>query len=118
MPLPSSALEEATRQALRLPVRDQDAAAEVAAGGEPANIERVGVAAEACGVLVDPGHRPPALIDHGHQVAVELGHVVEIDRDEMRTGLDERLRQIGGLARAAAAPGAAMQEDQDRRVRA
>src|SRR5207244_13113944 len=45
-------------------------------------------------------------------------HIVELDRDEMGAGLDERLGQIGTLRRAAVEPAAAVQKDQHRRVRA
>ncbi len=111
------ALEDIARQPLLLPLGDHHAAAEVTAGREAREIERIGIAAKAFCVAIDPRHRAPALVDHGRQVALRFRHVVEFDIDEVCAGLDERLGVIGALRRAAAAPGAAVQKDHGGRAR-
>src|SRR4051812_44359992 len=82
-----------------------------------AEIELVLVGAETRGVLVDPADRTPALIDQWEEIAFGLEYVAEIDTDEMRTGLDEGFRHISDLRGAAAAPGAAVDEHKNRRIR-
>ena len=79
--------------------------AQVGAGGVRAQIEPAGIAAEALGVAIDPGDRAPALVDHRHDVAVGLRHVVELDVDEVRAGLDERLSEVGAVGRTGGRPG-------------
>src|SRR5262245_41347492 len=76
------------------------------------------IAAEARSILVGPGDRTAALIDHRKDIAIGLADIVEVDRSKMRAGLDEVLGHEGVLRRAPAAPGAAMQKDRNGRVRA
>jgi hypothetical protein len=57
------------------------------------------------------------LVGHHTQIAASLANCDEIQRDEMRTGIDENLRGIAGILCIAAKPGAAMDEHEDRRVR-
>src|SRR5215207_10256021 len=79
-------------------------------------IDAVRIAAEARGILVDPGDGSAALIRHRQQVAVQLPHIVEIDRDKMRAGIDEYLGRKAVIFRKLAAPGTAMNENVDRRI--
>ena len=68
-------------------------------------------------MLKTPGDAAAHLLGHRHQVAMGFQHVVEIERDEMRTAPDQHLRREGVVARKARTPGAAVHEDADRRVR-
>jgi hypothetical protein len=69
----------------------------MAAGGMAGGIERVGIAAEAAGVSVDPGDRTPHLIDHRKEIAAGFEHIDEVRNDAMRARLHERLGQIGAV---------------------
>src|SRR3974377_119693 len=85
-------------------------------GGMAADINSLGVATEALGVLVDPYDAALNLVSHGHQIAASLDDIVEVEHNEMGTGIDQHL----GLGRTArrdlGTPSAAMDEDIDRRV--
>jgi hypothetical protein len=87
---------------------------EMGARGMAADIEAVGVAAEARRVAVDPGDRTADLIGHRKQAAIGILDPDKIGHDVMRAGADEHLgrRRIGlGQTRP---PRAAMDEDKDR----
>ena len=81
-----------------------------------ADVEPVRVAAEARGVLVDPGDRAAHLPRHDHQVAAGIVDIGEIENDAVGAGMHEHLGQEGEVGGAAVAPGAAVNEDLDRRV--
>src|SRR5712691_6419555 len=95
----------------------QHAGAEMRPRGMPRKIQPGRIAAEACGVPVDPEDGAAHLIEHGRKIAAGLADVDEIGDDVVGAGAHERLglhRVVGGLV---AQPGAAVQEDVDRRVR-
>src|SRR5688572_1416397 len=80
------ALEDIARQPLLLPLGDDDAAAEMSAGREAREIERVGIAAKAFGVTVHPADRAATLVDHWIEVAREVRDVIEFHVDEDAAG--------------------------------
>src|SRR5262249_17772683 len=78
--------------------------------------DAVSIAAEARGVLVDPGDCAPHLFDHREQAAARVVHRDEIENDIMRPGPDERFGLHRVVGRLVAPPRAAMNENLDRRV--
>ena len=80
-------------------------------------IEPIGIAAERLGVAIDPADRAPHLLDHRKQAAARVVDVDEVEHDVMRAGVHERLGQERVVGGAVGAPGAAMDEDVDRRIR-
>src|SRR5213593_2083597 len=80
------------------------------------DVDAARIATEACGVLVDMGDGAAHLLRHRHQVAADVIDVVEINDDAVGACVHEQLSQERELARAAAAPGAAVDIDVDRRV--
>ena len=99
------------------PLGDQRDAAEVTAGGMAADIDALGIAAEAFGILVDPGDGAADLRHQHAEVAAGGLHPDEVERDVMRPGIDEHLRRKTGILRRAPAPCAAMHVNEDRRAR-
>ena len=99
------------------PLGDQRDAAEVTAGGMAADIDALGIAAEAFGILVDPGDGAADLRHQHAEVAASGLHPDEVERDVMRPGIDEHLRRKTGILRRAPAPRAAMHVNEDRRAR-
>ena len=80
-------------------------------------MQPVAVAAEFFGVAINPADRAPHLLDHREQAAFGVVDIGEVEHDEMRAGMHERLGQAGELGRSAVPPSAAVNEDRDRRVR-
>ena len=68
------------------------------------DIEPIGIAAEARRVLVDPRDGAPHLLGHDHQIAIDVGYIIEIERNEMRTRIDKSLGHVGRALCIAAAP--------------
>ena len=99
------------------PIGGHHRGGEMAAGGMAADIEPAGIAAEARGVPVDEGDRAAHLGRHGHQVAAGFVDIGEIQDDAVGAGAHEDLGQIGEIGGAAVAPGAAVHEHVDGRVR-
>src|SRR6266511_6241408 len=87
------------------------------AGGMTADVEPLGVAAEALGIAVDPSDGAAHLLGHDHQIAAGFQHVVEVEYDVMRARIDEHLGRICVVQSEARAPGAAMNEDAHGSVR-
>ena len=58
-------------------------------------MQPVAVAAEFLGVAIDPADRAPHLLDHREQAASGIVDIGEVEHDEMRADMDERLGQIG-----------------------
>ena len=102
---------------LLLPLGDQRDAAEVAARGMAADIDALGIAAKAFGILVDPGDGAADLRRQHAEVAANGLHPDEVERDVMRPGIDEHLRRKPGILRRAPAPRAAVHVNEDRRAR-
>src|SRR5262245_52409818 len=80
----------------------------------PRDIEPIGIAAEARRVLVNPSDGALYLVGHDHQVSIDFRRVVEIERNEMRAGIDESLGHVGCALCVAATPSAAVDKDVDR----
>jgi hypothetical protein len=80
-----------------------------------AEVEAVRIAAKTRNVLPDPGDGAADLIGEHHQIAADVLHPGEVGDDIMRPGGEEHLGRPGKILRAAAAPGAAMDKDKDRR---
>src|SRR5205807_8186874 len=110
-----SALEDVERETLLGPVVRHHAAADVRARGVRA--KPAGVAAEALGVLVDPANGAAHLLDHGKEAAARIVDIGEVEDDEMRPGPHEWFGQASVVGGAVGAPGSAVDEDIDRRVR-
>jgi hypothetical protein len=68
-----------------------------------------------CGIPVYPGDGAADLIGEHHETATDVLHPGEVGNDIMRPGGEEHLGRNREILRAAAAPGAAMDEDEDRR---
>ena len=81
-----------------------------------AQIKPVGIAAEALGILVDPAHRAPHLLDHGEQAAAGVVDIGEVENDVVRPRLHERLGEARIVLGAVGAPCPAMDEDVHRRI--
>jgi hypothetical protein len=79
------------------------------------DIELVRVAAEMRGIVVYPGDRAADLICKHHEAAADILHSGEVGYDIMCTGGEEHLDRSREILLAAAAPGAAMDEDEVRR---
>src|SRR5215204_7256844 len=90
----------------------------MAAGGMTGDVNAIAVAAEFFRVVVDPGHCATHLPGHRHQVAGDVVDIVEVDYDAMRTGLHEQFPIQAEVGGAAVSPGAAMDVDIDRGIRA
>src|ERR1051325_5094328 len=86
------------------------------AGGVACDVKALGITAEGCGVLVDPGYGTAHLADHRHQIAASVGDLREIDDDKMRAGVDEDLGRKSKVLGLPVAPGAAVNVDVYRRV--
>src|ERR1700719_2562038 len=86
----------------------------MAARGLATDIELVRVAAEMRGIVVYPSDRAADLIGKHHEAAADILHPGEVRHDIMRAGGEEHLGGSGEILRAAAAPGAAMDEDENR----
>src|SRR5258706_13245423 len=80
-------------------------------------VDPVRIAAEACGILVDPGHGAAYLLHHRHQVALGLDDIVEVEHCEMRASIDEHLSRRGIILGQPRAPGTAVDEHVDWRIR-
>src|SRR6266550_8182542 len=113
-----AALDQAGRQAeIFLPIRGQQHAGEMPAGGMTADVEPLGVAAEALGIAVDPSDGAAHLLGHDHQIAAGFQHIVEVEYDVMRARIYEHLGRIFVVQSEARAPGAAMNENAHGSVR-
>src|SRR5437764_2409021 len=84
-------------------------------GGLTADIDPIAVAAEARGVLVDPGDGAANLVGHRKQAAADILHPGEIRDDVMRPGAHEHFGRGVVVRRLAAGPGAAINEHEYRR---
>src|SRR5438445_4179681 len=73
------------------PVRHHDHASEVAAGRMARDVDAVWIAAEACGVFINPGHSSAHLVGHRHEIPVRLFHRDEVDGDVVRSRHHEHL---------------------------
>src|SRR5260370_16600612 len=80
--------------------------------------DSLGVAAEACGVLVHPGDAATYLRHHHTEVPAHFLHRNEVQGDIMRPGIDEYLRGKAVLFCRAHQPVPTMDEDEDRRISA
>src|SRR5205807_10638648 len=79
------------------------------------DIEPIGVAVETSGILVHPSDGAADLVGENHQVAAGILYPGEVGNDIMRPGGQEHLGWSREIPRAPAAPGAAMDEDEERR---
>jgi hypothetical protein len=68
------------------------------------------------GVSIDPRDCASNLLSHRHQTATGIMNEDEVRYDEVSAGVNEALGQICGVSRLSIAPGAAVNEDVDRRV--
>jgi hypothetical protein len=91
-------------------------AAKMTARGMAANIEAIGITAEACGVLVYPGNETAHLRRHRAEITARILRRDEIERDKVRPGFDERLGGVAGVLGRSDQPVAAVDEDEDRGV--
>src|SRR5260370_35136942 len=80
--------------------------------------DSLGLAAEACGVLVHPGDTATYLRRHHTEVPAHFLHRNEVQGDVMRPGIDEHLRGKAVLFCRAHQPVPTMDEDEDRRISA
>jgi len=94
------------------PCHRQRDGGEMRAGGMPADIKAVAVAAKARSVFVHPGNGAAHLIGHREQAAAGILHADEIGRDVMRPGANEHLRRRRVIFREPRPPRAAMDEDE------
>src|SRR5262249_61279943 len=77
-----AALDHGRGQAeIFLPIRGQQHAGEMSAGGMAADIDPLAIAVEALGVAIDPADGAAHLIGHDHEIAAGLEHVVEVEHD-------------------------------------
>jgi hypothetical protein len=81
----------------------------------PANIEPGRVDAETDSIAVYPGDRTADLIGKHHKAAADILHPGEVGHDIMHTGGKEHLGRGREILRTAAAPGATVDKDEDRR---
>ena len=81
------------------------------------NVKSLAVAAELIRVAPGPGDGAANLLIHRQQIAAGLIDIDEVDEDGMRAGARERLGLERVIGRLVAAPGAAMDEQIDGRVR-
>src|ERR1700732_5229065 len=68
-----------------------------------------------CGIVVYPGDGATDLIGKHHEAAAGILHPGEVRHDIMRTGGEEHLGRGREILRTAAAPGATVDKDEDRR---
>ena len=87
------------------------------AGGVAAEINALGITAEARRVFVNPRHGTAHLIDHGAQAVGGFFHADEIRHNKMHAGFDKQLGGEGIAFGSAAMPCAAVDEYKYRRVR-
>ncbi len=119
MPLDSTApLRMSRRQAVLRPVVRQHAAGKMRARRmRRADKAGRGRRRKFVGVAIDPADRAPHLLDHRKQVAAGLIDIGEIEHHGMRAGVNEAARPERRNRPRAGAPGAAVNEDRDGRVR-
>ena len=99
-----------------MPVGDESATGEMSAGRVASDIDALRIAADARGILVDPGNGAADLLHHRHQVAASVLHLHEIEHDKIRAGVHEHFRGKGEFLGLTVAPRAAVDVDIDRRV--
>src|SRR5262245_26162714 len=87
------------------------------AGRLAGDMEPIGVAAESRCVSVYPRDRAAHLLGHRRQAAVGLLYAHEIERDEMRAGIHEKIGEEGIVFGRPLSPRTAMDEHVDRRIR-
>src|SRR6185437_16999796 len=110
-----AALDEAgIDTVLLLPIGGERHAAEMAARGMAADKEPIRIAAEALGILVDPGDGALHLLGHHADIAIGAARLDEIEHDEGGAGIVEQLGGVAIFLGLAVEPGAAMDEDEDR----
>src|SRR6516164_4324332 len=85
----------------------------VAANWRGCDVAPVRVAAKTSDVLEDPSDSAADLIGQHHQAAADILHRSEVRHDIMRPRGEEHLGRPYEILRATAAPGAAMDEDED-----
>ena len=118
MPLASSApLQKFSGRPLFAPAGGQRAAGKMRARRMRRKVKSLAVAAEFLRIAPGPGDRAAHLLIHRQQIAAGLFDIDEVDDDGMRAGANERLGLERVIGRLVATPGAAMDEDVDRRVR-
>src|SRR5258706_1434062 len=100
------------------PVAAQRDPGEMGARRMSGEMDALGVAAEGMRVAIAPGERAAPLLRHRQQAAARLEHVDEVRHHEMRARIPEKLRGVGVVVRKPSAPGAAVDVDVHRRVRA
>ena len=69
------------------PIGDERHAGEMRARRMAGHVDAVRIAAEARGILADPGDSAAHLLGHRHQVAAGLIDVDEVEHDEVRAGV-------------------------------
>ena len=84
------------------------------ARGLPTDVESVRVAAETGSILVYPGDGTANLIGENHQAAADILHPSEVGHDIMHPSGEEYFGRTCEILRTPAAPGAAMNKDEDR----
>src|ERR1043166_6097368 len=82
-----------------------------------ADVDALGVAAEARGVLAHPGDTAAYLCGHDAEIAARFVDVVEVEGDVVRAGRDEHFRREAVILGRAELPSAAVDEHEPRRVR-
>src|SRR6266446_3451530 len=111
------ALDDVRWQAeLLLPVGHQRDAAQMTTRRMPADIEPVRVTAETCGILVSPDDPATYLLRHHAQVAVCGLNRNDVERNEVRTGIDEHFGSVCVVLGLSAEPCAAMDEHKNRGI--
>src|SRR5437899_8538572 len=99
-----------------LPVGDEHYAREMGARGMTGKVEPVRVAAELLRVAIDPGDGAADLVGHHGQISAEFLHGREIQNDEVRSSVHERLRGKSVVLREPAAPSPSVNKYVDRSV--
>ena len=118
MPLSKQrALAEIFRQAFLAPAVGEHAGGEMRAGRMRRDVEAIRIAAEASRIAEAPGQRAAHLLVHRHQVAAGLLDIDEVDDHRVNAGAHQHFRLQRVIGRLVAAPGAAVNEDIDRRIR-
>src|ERR671921_2969928 len=88
------------------------------ARGVAGYIKGVAIAAKCFRILVNPCDGAPHLNRHDHQIAADVLYRGEVEDDVMGSGINEYLRGESRVFCRSVAPGAAVSEDHDGRVRA